>query len=82
MAYVVSRCVCMDVSFAELKSLAEREGIDADEACRRTGCGSGCGLCAPYIRAALAIGVTELPVMGATELERLAASGKENGPAA
>jgi bacterioferritin-associated ferredoxin len=85
MPYLVTRCLCEDRSFAELGALAAREGIGADEVCRRTGCGMQCGRCVPYIRAALATGVTALPVMSVPELEAMAARGgaagrKENGP--
>lgn len=63
----MTRCVCMGRTLAELRELAEREGIDAEEVMRRTGCGGhggGCGLCAPYIRAAVALGVDAAPVSG------------------
>lgn len=76
----VTRCVCLGREFAELVAMAQREGIGAEEVRRRTGCGGGCGLCAPYISAAVATGMTELPVMGAAELEALARRGKKNGP--
>lgn len=76
----VTRCVCLGREFAELVQMSRREGISAEEVCRRTGCGSGCGLCVPYIRAAVATGLTALPVMPASELEALARRGEENGP--
>ncbi|MHC5024745.1 MAG: (2Fe-2S)-binding protein [Planctomycetota bacterium] len=58
----VTRCVCFDVSFETLKVCAEREawGIAGLEA--RFGCGRGCRLCVPYIRAMLRTGRTSLPL--------------------
>ena len=73
----VDRCVCHDVTFASLREIAR--GIDpragssqADDATveelirelrRKTGCTSGCGMCAPYIRLMLRTGRTRFAVM-------------------
>jgi bacterioferritin-associated ferredoxin len=59
----VDRCVCVGVSFEELKRIAERTGEGLDGLRARTGCGGGCGLCVPYIRQMLRTGQTDLPVM-------------------
>lgn len=60
---MVDRCICRNVTFAELKQLADAGIRDIDELSRRTGCGTGCGLCIPYVRVVVVSGVTELPVM-------------------
>jgi bacterioferritin-associated ferredoxin len=52
----IERCVCMDMTFAELLAIARREGLDADGLERETGCGSRCGMCPPYIEEALRTG--------------------------
>ncbi len=63
-ALPVDRCVCFDVTFAEMKShLAERDdgastqpNAALDILRARFGCGRGCPLCVPYIRAMLTTG--------------------------
>jgi bacterioferritin-associated ferredoxin len=82
---MVTQCVCMGMTLAEVRALAEREGLDAEGAMQRTGCGGpggGCGLCAPYIRAAIALGVDALPVASPATLEVMVrgALAKKNGP--
>ena len=52
----VDRCVCHDVSFERLKQDAERHGGGLEQLQRRFGCGTGCGLCVPYILAMLRTG--------------------------
>lgn len=59
----VDRCVCRGVPFSRLIALARERGAGFDELQRLTGCGTGCGMCIPYIRVALATGRAELPVM-------------------
>lgn len=60
---MVTRCICHDVLFAELIALAAREGLDFAALRDRTGCGTGCGMCEPYIHAALRTGRAAQPVM-------------------
>jgi bacterioferritin-associated ferredoxin len=56
---MITRCVCHDVTFARLRRYAdEHEGVDMDALQRAFGCGSGCGLCVPYVRAMLRTGRT------------------------
>jgi bacterioferritin-associated ferredoxin len=87
----VTRCVCIGVTLAEVRAIAAREGLDADGVMERTGCGGpggGCGLCAPYIRAAIALGVDEVPLANPASLEvmirtarrRVGAAVNDNGP--
>lgn len=59
----VNRCICHDVPFTELKKLADAGVRNLDELSRRTGCGTGCGMCLPYIRVMLATSQTDLPVL-------------------
>jgi bacterioferritin-associated ferredoxin len=66
----VNRCLCFDVSFERLKTIADRTGGGLLEAHRQTGCGARCGLCLPYIQVMLKTGQTDLPVMWAEEFRR------------
>ena len=68
----VDRCVCRQVMFAELVRLHRETGAGFEELQRRTTCGTGCGMCVPYIKVALATGRVRLPVMGDEQLRRLA----------
>lgn len=45
----VDRCVCRNVTFARLRGLAELYGPSIEPLAALTGCGTGCGLCRPYI---------------------------------
>jgi len=58
---MVDRCVCHSVSLAQLKELSREVGADFDSLSRRTGCGTGCGLCVPYVHAMLRTGATVIP---------------------
>src|SRR4051812_25750933 len=71
----VHRCVCHEISFRELKQIAERDGATLEELARRTGCTTSCGLCRPYIEVMLATGRTELPVMTEEECRKMAGGG-------
>lgn len=77
----VDRCVCRQVLFADLLRLHRESGAGFDELRRLTGCGTGCGLCTPYIRVALATGRARLPVMTDAELSpfRGGAAGDSHG---
>jgi bacterioferritin-associated ferredoxin len=68
----VDRCVCREVTFAELIRIHAQTGAGFEEFQRRTGCGTVCGLCTPYIRAALRTGRARLPVLSDEALDRLA----------
>ena len=43
----MTRCECSGTAFREVARLMDRQGLSADEACRRTGCGLTCGACLP-----------------------------------
>jgi NAD(P)H-nitrite reductase large subunit len=59
----VDRCVCHNVTFADLLRIHRETGADVDELQRRTRCGTSCGMCLPYIRVSLKTGQVRLPVM-------------------
>lgn len=59
----VERCVCRDVTFSELKELAETLNADLDTLSEHTGCGTGCGMCVPYIQVMLHTGMTRIPIL-------------------
>lgn len=67
----VTRCVCHDVSFAELKRLCAETGPDIDALAARTGCGTGCGTCIPYILLMLRTGHTDLPVLSGAQVQAI-----------
>lgn len=54
----VSRCICREMPFHRLLTVAQREAWDLDTLMRETGCGARCGLCRPYLRRMLATGET------------------------
>jgi len=54
---VIDRCVCGDVSFAELLDVVQRTGARTIAALQRhASVGKGCGLCLPYVRRMLQTG--------------------------
>jgi len=54
----IDRCVCVQSSFAEAIEVSRREGLTLAQLESRLGCGTGCGLCRPYLRRALRTGET------------------------
>ena len=59
----VDRCVCANVTLAEMKTIAgAHPGADLEFLRQRVGCARGCSLCVPYIRAMLATGRTTFAV--------------------
>lgn len=67
----VDRCYCHGVPFILLKDLAEIWGPDLDRLSQITGCGTGCGMCRPYIRLMLETGKTDLPVLSSESFDRM-----------
>jgi bacterioferritin-associated ferredoxin len=55
----VRRCVCGDVSFAELKD----QGVTTFEQAAELGVGITCGLCRPYLERLFETGETEFTVL-------------------
>lgn len=57
---MVTRCVCFNVSFADLKEVAEEDGVTTlDELREIILCGANCRFCVPYIERMLRTGETE-----------------------
>ena len=55
----IDRCVCYDTPFKEIVKRARAEEWTVEDIVRILGCGSGCGMCKPYLREALKTGQTE-----------------------
>ena len=73
----VDRCVCLDVSFRRLLALQDEHGWGLERLREETGCCSGCGMCEPYVRLALATGKTTLPVLTDDEVREAMRLGSE-----
>ena len=67
---MVDRCVCADITFAELRALHQREGLDLEALKARTNCCMGCATCEPYVRLMLKTGATIFPVLSEQECRR------------
>lgn len=67
----VTRCICFDVTFAELKRIADEINGGLLEMHRATGCGARCGLCLPYIQAMIQTGRSTFPVMWTADFQAL-----------
>lgn len=69
----VRRCLCFQRTFADLKSLAQERGLrTVEQIAEATGCGSGCGLCRPYLALMIETGETAFPVLSfPTDAQRL-----------
>lgn len=65
----VDRCVCHSVPFSYLVERNRREGISLEQLSDETNCCTGCGMCEPYLRLAIATGMTAIPPMPPRELE-------------
>lgn len=60
----VRACLCYPHSFAELKRMAEAHGWQSiEDVAAAVGCGSGCGLCRPYLLEMLETGATAFDVL-------------------
>jgi bacterioferritin-associated ferredoxin len=71
----IDRCYCHDVTLSSIIEQARISPVELDLAAigDLTGAGTSCGLCRPYIRAALATGRERFPVMDEQSLDRLVA---------
>ena len=58
MNLTINLCVCRNLGFGDILSLARRHGWNLDDVMGNTGCGAGCGLCRPYLRRMLETGET------------------------
>jgi bacterioferritin-associated ferredoxin len=52
----IDRCVCFDMLFADIIERAKSEGWAVEDIEAILGCGSGCGMCKPYIREGMKTG--------------------------
>ena len=60
----VRACMCYPHTFAQLKQQADAHGWrTVAEITAALGCGSGCGLCRPYLKKMLETGETEFAVI-------------------
>jgi hypothetical protein len=50
----MTRCECSGVAFEEVARRMQAEGLAAEQAVRRTGCGQNCEACLPDLRRHLA----------------------------
>lgn len=67
----VTRCVCMDLDFADLLRLARTMGMDFDALRVWSGCCSGCGTCEPYVRLMLQTGATAFAVLSPEQASQI-----------
>ena len=57
---MVTHCICFDISFAQLKKIAQINNVCNLEALQQcVEFGQKCGLCHPYVREMLRTGQTE-----------------------
>jgi bacterioferritin-associated ferredoxin len=60
----VRACLCYHTTFARLKQIAQERRLSTlEEIARATGCGTGCGLCRPYIARMLMTGEVAFPIL-------------------
>jgi bacterioferritin-associated ferredoxin len=67
----VTHCVCHNISFEQLKRLADEQRLDIDGLREQTKCCSGCGMCEPYVRLMLSTGKTRFPVLRRYAIEQI-----------
>ena len=67
----VSRCVCYDISFEELKERSKENNLSFDELQQTTGCSTGCGMCEPYVRLMLNTGQTSFQPLPPHEADQI-----------
>lgn len=77
---MVDRCICHDITLAQLKAIAQRDGLSFDALRERTRCSTGCTLCEPYVRRMLKTGETVLPILSPQEAARLCGEGRTPPP--
>lgn len=67
----VRACLCFPHTFAELKEMALLHGWqDVSDVTKAVGCGSGCGLCRPYLARMLETGETAFAVFERTPVDQ------------
>jgi len=68
----VDRCVCHNVTLAQLKAIATKD-TTVKELSDKTKCCTSCGMCRPYVILMLRTGRTAFPVLPPHEADRIAA---------
>ena len=68
---IVDRCICRNVTFQDLKAVAEQGSADIDSLTRATGCGSSCRLCRTYVMLMLSTGQTAFPVLSPKQIAQM-----------
>jgi len=64
----VRACICYPHTFAKILAVSRTRGwTSVEEITSALGCGSGCGLCRPYLAAMLKTGKTAFPVLKASD---------------
>lgn len=57
--YMVTRCICDDITFAELKEICAKRGYSTvNQLANAQICANNCKMCAPYIHRMLKTGKT------------------------
>lgn len=64
----VTRCICHDLSFEQLKALAADDRLDFEQLQLKTRCGTACGMCEPYVRLMLITGETRFRVLNSASI--------------
>jgi bacterioferritin-associated ferredoxin len=64
---MVDRCVCHHVPFTTVLEL-HAQGLSLPQIVERTRCGTGCGLCQPYLQLVCASGRARLPLMSPAQI--------------
>jgi bacterioferritin-associated ferredoxin len=67
----VAQCICFGRSLALLRQLCADDLANVQGVCTQTGCGSKCGLCVPYIQAAIKCKADVLDVMWSQDFRKL-----------
>ena len=67
----VNRCICRNVPFTQIALVAREVGNDLAKLSEKTGCGTGCGMCLPYVKHMLRTGLTTVPVLSHHEIAEL-----------
>ena len=70
----VRGCVCFNISFRTLRRMCSDRHERVPQVCRQTRCGSACGLCVPYLQAAIACKADEMGVMWSNDFRELGTS--------
>lgn len=61
-ALPITRCVCTDITFTDLKTIALRDKLTLHQLADRTNCTRNCGLCKPYLQRMYRTGQTRFPI--------------------